>query len=256
MHTTSTGAAAPQQAISLSRLLESDASPAAARELPHTAFGAGEAHVALEARHDRLSLNAVFEALEQERQRHADAHPRDLLGALLESHNLRLSHCLVHDVLQAAGHANPPCGTTPADTPTARLARVLAEPNPSLEGTLRARLARVLAERERPQAAGTTTAAARLLEQAAHLAARPGACPSLVSAMEQGLAAMPADLQAAWLAEWLSWPQPPAGIQDNAMALIHSGQLSDAARTNLLAKITVRNLMSSPANSPAALHPL
>lgn len=254
MHTPSTGAAAPQQAITFPFPLESDAGHAAAGELPLLALGANEARVALESRQDRLSLNAVFAALEQERQRQPDEHPRDLLGALLESHNLRLSNCLVHDAVQAAGLANRQHGTMPVESPTARLARALAEPNPPLEETLRARLARALADREPPQAAGTTTARSRLLEQAAQLALRPGACPSLLAAMEQGLAALPADLQAAWLAEWLSWPQPPAGTQEKAMALIHSGQLSDAARTNLLAKVTVRNLIGPSTTSLAPLH--
>lgn len=40
------------------------------------------------------------------------------------------------------------------------------------------------------------------------------------------------------------------------MALIHSGQSSDAARTNLLAKLTVRNLTSPPAGPSASLYRL
>ncbi|UZN48372.1 hypothetical protein KZ686_11200 [Cupriavidus cauae] len=217
MHTSSTGAAAPQQ--------------------------------------DILRLNAVFQALEQERQRDPGAHPRDLLGTLLESHQFRLSNCLIQDVERAGGLVNRR-DTTSAETLAASIARYLAGPNLPRDDTLRGRLASVLGDAERPQVAGRTTARAGLLEQAAHLALRPDASPSLVCAMEQGLAAMPADLQAAWLAEWLSWPQPPAGIQDKAMALIHGGQLSDAARTNLLAKVTVRNLMSPPAGSPASLYRL
>lgn len=227
MQTPSTGAAAPQQAISLPLIVERDTGATSAGELPVIALGAAEARVALESPEDDRPLNPVFEALEQERQPQPEpaAHPRDLLGALLESRNLRLSNCLVEDVAQAAGLANR------------RLAQILANP-------------------ESAQAAGTQTARSRLLEHAAHLALRPDASAGLVSAMEGGLAAMPADLQAAWLAEWLSWRQPPAGIQDKAMALIHSGQLSDAARTNLLAKVTVRNLMGSPPPSAAPLHNL
>lgn len=250
MHTSSMGAAAPQQLVPLPLAPESDASPAAAGELPLRESGAGEARVALESHPHSLPLNAVFVALEQERQRDPGTHPRDLLGTLLESRHLRLSNCPLQDVDQAAGLANRR-DTTPADTPAARLARLLADPNPPLNDTLNARLASALGNAERPQAAGRATARARLLEQGAYLALRPDASPSLVSAMEQGLGAMPADLQAAWLAEWLSWPQPPAGIQDKAMALIHGGQLSDAARTNLLAKVTVRNLMGPPAGPSA-----
>lgn len=255
MHTSSTGAAAPQQAISLPFPLESGANPAAARGLPLLEFDAGEARVALEPRPDILRLNAVFQALEQERQRDPGAHPRDLLGTLLESHQFRLSNCLIQDVERAGGLVNRR-DTTSAETLAASIARYLAGPNLPRDDTLRGRLASVLGDAERPQVAGRTTARAGLLEQAAHLALRPDASPSLVCAMEQALAAMPADLQAAWLAEWLSWPQPPAGIQDKAMALIHGGQLSDAARTNLLAKVTVRNLMSPPAGSPASLYRL
>jgi len=255
MHTSSMGAAAPQQLIFLPLPPESDARPAAAGELPLVESGAGEARVALESRPDSLPLNEVFAALEQERQRDPGAHPRDLLGTLLESHHLRLSNCLIQDVEQAAGLTNRR-DTTSAETLAASIARYLAGPNPLRDDTLRGRLASALGDAERPQAAGGTTARAELLEQAVHLALRPDASPALVSAMEQGLGVMPADLQAAWLAEWLSWPQPPAGIQDKAMALIHGGQLSDAARTNLLAKVTVRNLMGPQAGSSAFLHRL
>ncbi|WP_456282687.1 hypothetical protein M1D55_17090 [Cupriavidus sp. JZ107] len=244
MYTTSTGAAAPQQSISEPLPLQSDVDLAAAGELPVPpllALGADDARVALESRDDSPVLSTVFEALEHSGQPHPGAHLRELLGALLQNRGARLSNCLVRDVEQFAGLANQGRGAAPWETPRAYLARLLADAGS-------------------PQAAaaltGTMAACSQLQEQAARLALRPGASPSSISAIESGLPAMPADLQAAWLAEWLAWPQPPAGVQDKAMALIHSGQLSDAARTNLLAKVTVRNLMSPPASSPAALHPL
>ncbi|TWG88850.1 hypothetical protein L602_001000000490 [Cupriavidus gilardii J11] len=95
---------------------------------------------------------------------------------------------------------------------------------------------------------------ASLVEESVRLAIDPGKNQVSAAHIMQTLPSMEPDLQAAWLAEWLGHPAPPAGTTQKALALIHGGELSDAARTNLLIKLTSVGLFgSAPAEPPQCL---